>query len=238
MLEANLDHIDQETPDIWTFWFATEKPLDYIAGQYTELYLPHDGEDDRGHKRWFTLSSSPSDKLISITTKRARENGSSFKDKLFSLEPGSRVKLAEAMGDFVLPKDTSIPLVFVAGGIGITPFHSIFKYLSDSGEQRDIKFIYGVNSEDEIVFEESWKKIGVNTTIVVSNPSDEWGGQTGRISSELIMSLGQPGSKTLVYVSGPEPMTEALEKNLKTSGLKSDQLVLDFFPGYENSYSN
>jgi ferredoxin-NADP reductase len=136
------------------------------------------------------------------------------------------------MGDFVLPKLIQTPLVFVAGGIGITPFHSILEWLAGTNETRPIKLMYGVRSEDEIVFQDTFRKAGVEPQIVVSDPSPEWGGERGRLSAELILGLEQPSDETLVYLSGPEPMVQALAKELHKAGLKKSQLVSDEFPNY------
>jgi ferredoxin-NADP reductase len=140
--------------------------------------------------------------------------------------------MAEPMGDFVLPKLIQTPLVFVAGGIGITPFHSMLAWLAATNEQRPIKFLYGVHSEDEIIFQETFDKARIHPTIVVSDPSPAWGGERGQLSAELILGLEKPSDDTLIYVSGPEPMVEALEKDLKHTGVKKHRLVLDFFSGY------
>jgi len=67
---------------------------------------------------------------------------------------------------------------------------------------------------------------------VVGVPSATWGGERGELSAELIMGLMQPGEDTLVYVSGPEPMVEKLEKDLRRAGLRKEQFVGDFFPNY------
>jgi ferredoxin-NADP reductase len=236
-MRATFDHAEQETEHIWTFWFRTEKPLEYSAGQYTELYLPHENADDRGEKRWFTLSSAPGGELVSITTKHS-EPSSTFKDALFALQPGTNVDLAEAMGDFVLPKDASRPMVFVAGGIGLTPFHSIVSWLNDQGEKRDIKFLYSVRNESEIIFQDTFDAAEIVPTIVIAEPSSTWAGQTGRLNAEMILGLEKPADNALIYVSGPEPMTEALEAQLKAAGMREDQLVLDFFPNYTNDYAS
>ena len=232
-MKAIFDHSNEEANNIKTFWFKPERPMDFTAGQYTELMLRHDNPDDRGEKRWFTFSSAPGHELVSITTKYAGDDKSStFKKTLFQLQPGTEVHMAEAMGDFVLPKDASIPLVFVAGGIGVTPFHSMFTWLAEHNDRRAITFIYGVRSEDEIVFQPTFERAGIHATIVVSEPSDAWGGERGRISGEMILGLAQPTDKALIYMSGPEPMIEALEKDMQDHGVDKRQLVGDFFPGY------
>jgi ferredoxin-NADP reductase len=225
---------EPEADNIRTFHFQPEQPLRYTAGQYTELHIPHKNPDKRGTKRWFTLSSSPTDELLTITTKYAGDNkSSSFKKALFKLKPGTELHMADPMGDFVLPKLVQTPLVFVAGGIGITPFHSMLRWLSDTLEERPIKLLYGVRTEAEIVFEETFDTAGIKPTIVVRQPSDAWGGERGQLSAELILGLEKPSEDTLVYVSGPELMVQALSRDLHKAGLRKDQIVTDEFPNYD-----
>ena len=232
-MRVTFDHADQEAANIQTFWFKPEQPVDYTAGQFVELTLPHPRPDERGEKRWFTLSSAPGHELIGITTKLSPD-GSSYKQALQKLQPSDELQMSETMGDFVLPKYLTQPLVFIAGGIGITPFHSIFEWLAEHYEQRSIQFIYGVKSEDEIIFQDTLTKARQHATIVVGEPSETWGGERGQLSAELIIGLTKPSADSLVYLSGPEPMLETLEKDLLAHGLTKQQLVTDFFPGYSN----
>jgi ferredoxin-NADP reductase len=230
------DHKKPEAASISTFYFKPEKPVQYTAGQFIELRLPHENPDDRGQKRWFTLSSSPSEELISITTRFFGDEASSFKKALFALEPGAQLTISDPMGDFVLPKLIQTPLIFVAAGIGITPFHSILSWLADSDEQRPIKLLYAVHDEDQIIFQDTFDRAKQHATIVVSEPTAAWGGERGQLTADLVLGLEKPSDDTLVYVSGPEPFVEMLEKDLKKAGLRQDQLVLDFFPNYSKTY--
>lgn len=237
-MKVTLRDKKSEASNITTFFFEPPKKVGFVAGQFIEMTLPHDNPDERGTKHWFTLSSSPSSEFLTITTKFASGKSSTFKQALFGLEPGAEVEMNEPSGDFVLPKDSSRPLIFVAGGIGLTPFHSIMQWLADTGEKRDIKFLYSVRNESEIIFQDTVKAAGAEETIVVGEPSPNWQGETGRISAEQILEFRGPGKDGLIFVSGPEPMVEALEKNLLAAGVKKDELVLDYFPGYENDYSS
>lgn len=232
-MKAIFDHSTEESENTRTFWFKPEHELRYTAGQFTELTLPHAKPDDRGIKRWFTLSSPPGGDMVSITTKYAGAESSSFKKTLFKLETGQEVDIADAMGDFVLPKLTQTPIVFVAGGIGLTPMHSMAGWLTATGEQRDIRFLYAVTSEDDIVLQADIEKSGIKPVIVVSDPSPSWGGERGHLSAELILGIEKPSDDTLIYLSGPEPMLEALESDLLKHGVSQRQLVTDFFPGYK-----
>ena len=144
--------------------------------------------------------------------------------------------MSAPMGDFVLPKLLQTPLIFVATGIGITPFHSILSWLADTGEQRPIRLLYGVHSEDDIIFQDIFNRSGDRAhqpaTIVVSEPSPAWGGQRGHLTADLILGLEHPSPGTLIYLSGPESLVESLKKDLRKKGLKKHQLVLDLFPNY------
>jgi ferredoxin-NADP reductase len=231
-MKVVFDHAEDEAANIRTFYFRPEQPVLYTAGQYTELTIPHPHPDQRGIRHWFTLSSSPTDDLLTITTKFAADKGSSFKRALRKLQPGTELHVATPMGDFVLPKLVQTPLIFVAGGIGITPFHSILSWLAATRETRPIKLLYGVRSEDEIIFQETFDKAGRRATIMVSEPTAAWGGERGHLSAELILGLEKPAEDTLIYVSGPEPMVQALANDLHKAGIKKHQIVSDEFPNY------
>lgn len=231
-MKVVFSHKQAEAGTIYSFYFKPDRPLRYTAGQFTELTIQHEQPDDRGVRRWFTLSSSPTDTLLRITTRIEKTKRSTFKSALYNLEPGTEVQMADPMGDFVLPKIIQTPLIFVAGGIGITPFHSILSWLTEVNETRPIKLLYAVRTEDEIIFQDTFKKAGIHATIVVSQPSSAWGGERGRLSAELITGIEQPTEDTLIYVSGPEPLVESLESDFKKVGLRANQFVGDFFPGY------
>ena len=235
-MHITLDHVEDIAANIKTFWFKPDQKVRYLAGQFIEMTLPHQGMDDRGQKRWFTLSSSPTEALISITTKHAVEQVSTFKQTLFGLEPGAKVTISEPMGDFVLPKDLSIPLLFVAGGIGVTPLRSMTKYLLDTGEKRALHVIYGARSLEEVAFRDLFEAYGAKFDIVLSEQTSDWSGRTGRLTSELILDIAGNDPAKLLYVSGPEPMVETLESGLLKSGVDKNKLVLDFFPNYSAKY--
>lgn len=229
---VTLDHTEDIAPNIRTFWFKADQPVSYIAGQYIEMTLPHQGADKRGQKRWFTLSSSPSEPLLSVTTKHATDRVSTFKQTLFGLPTDSRVQLSEPMGDFVLPKDNTLPLIYVVGGIGVTPVRSMVKWLTDNHEKRSVHLIYGVRQLEEVVFRELFESYGAKLDIVLSEQMAGWSGRTGHLSSELILELAGDNADQLMYLSGPEPMVKQLEQDLLQKDVKREKLVVDAFPGY------
>ena len=220
-MQIQLDHTEATAHHITTFWFRPERDLRYDAGQFIELSIPHDNADDRGIRRWFTLSSSPTDSLIAITTKHA-EKPSTFKQQLFALKPGESIHMTESMGDFVLPKDASIPLVFVAGGIGVTPIHSMTKFIADTNQRRTTHLLYAAHDASEIAF----RKLLDSTIGVVDYRTD------GRVTTQDILNIIERYTAPLIYLSGPEEMTEILVAELKENGVPGSRLVTDYFPGY------
>src|SRR5688572_30121908 len=131
--------------DIWAFRFVPSQPLQWTAGQYIRIELPHVGADAEGTKRWFTVSSAPYEAIIQITT---RVTKSTFKKALHALPVGAEVQLLEQPhGDFIW-EDTKRPVVFVAGGIGVTPFRSILRQRSHEQSPLRVTLIYGSRTKD------------------------------------------------------------------------------------------
>ena len=206
------------TSEISSFCFAKPDGFMYTAGQFIELTLEGHG------KHWFTLSSSPLEHDLCITT---RQTDSAFKKALFGLQTGAAVEISQPMGDFVLPKLAQTPLVWVAGGIGITPFISQLKWLAETGEQRPIRLMWAVRSEDDIIFQEVMDAAQQHATIVVSEPTAAWGGERGHLTAEMVKALAELDQDTQIFISGPEPFVDTLKK-----GLPTKQVVTDAFPGY------
>ncbi len=216
----------------FSFWFKPLKNFEFLAGQFTQLHLPHQHMDDRGDKRWFTISSSPIDELVSITTKLFPDKQSSYKRTLSELAPGARLNFAEPMGDFVLPKDASIPLLFVAGGMGITPMHSIIKFLDDNHQARDIHLVYSVGIREELAWYDFFTSAKIRFTPIVNQPTGDWKDETGRLTSDRIMTWNSIKQHQFVYLAGPEIMVEQLVDELPNLGIDKSRLVTDYFPGY------
>lgn len=231
-MKVTLHHVEEEAPYIATFYFQPERPVSYEAGQYVELTLPHRDMDNRGDRRPFALSSAPSEPFISITNKFARHDGSSFKRALRQLQPGASLEMSTPRGSFILPEDATIPLIFIAGGIGITPFRSMAQSLIHAKQPRNVQLFYAATHEDEIMFQSTLEQAISHTTIIVSNPSPQWHGLQGRLSGDFIMQHADVRPDTLFYISGPESLVTVLQQNLERQGLKKDRFVVDPFTGY------
>ncbi|HET9946622.1 MAG TPA: RnfABCDGE type electron transport complex subunit D [Patescibacteria group bacterium] len=227
----------QVTPDLVDFVFPLNNSFRFTPGQYMEWTLPHSGVDSRGNRRYFTIASSPTESELHLGVKFYPE-GSSFKKNLLSLTSQQTVVGAALAGEFTLPKDSQKKLVFIAGGIGITPFRSMVKYLIDRNENRDMVLLYAVKQPQEAIYHEIFeegKKIGLKTIYTITDPASVpqgWTGQTGRVSKEMIMQTIPDYTERKFYLSGPHAMVNGYEAVLKDMGIKKGQIKIDFFPGF------
>ena len=230
-MRATLERTEIVAPNIVTYWFRPERPVRFDAGQFIELYLPHEQPDARGIWREFSLSSSPHEELIAFTTNFFNP-GSTYKQALKTLELGSVVTMKEPMGDFVLPKDPSIPLVFVAAGLGSAPYASIIKWLLGRGEQRRIQLIYSVGYPTDFVFYDLWKQYDLDFHPLVTRPDNTWKGHAGHLDVTKLLELIGPSDNKLIYLAGPQSFIEPFFNELLAAGIPRSQVLLDYYPGY------
>jgi glycine betaine catabolism B len=220
------------------FVFAPERKFSYKPGQYMEWTLPHNKTDARGNRRYFTMASSPTEPDLRIGVK-FYQNGSSYKQALLDMDRKTPMVASQIAGDFVLPKDKTKKLVFIAGGIGITPFRSMVKYLSDRGEVRSITLLYSARTAADIaykpVFEEARQTIGLNTIYALTGsqaPVTTPNSVAGQITAELIKQAIPDYGERVFYISGTNVMVKAMQAILTGLGVHHRQVKVDFFPGY------
>src|SRR3989344_3484472 len=211
--------------DTWTFYFEPLNKFKFIPGQYLEWTFPHKNSDSRGTRRYFTVSSAPEEEFTTITIKTTKK-GSSFKSELLKIAPEDQVATSGLYGEFTLPKDKNIPLAFVAGGIGVTPFRSMINHLLETGEKRDIVMFYSNNTHEHIAFRELFDKAkseGVKTIYVISKRGE-------RIDEKMIKEKLPDYNKRVFYISGSQSFVDTFKKLLSKMGVVN--IKTDFFPGY------
>jgi ferredoxin-NADP reductase/Na+-translocating ferredoxin:NAD+ oxidoreductase RnfD subunit len=145
--------------------FRPESPLRFLAGQYVELSLPHGGQDGRGARRMFSAASRPGAPELRIVTRWSRHS-SSFKKRLETLQPGEAIAGSSVGGDFLLPRKADVPLLWIAGGVGITPFASFADELAARAEHRDVVLVQVVHGEGDLLFAPLFDAAGVRVLVV------------------------------------------------------------------------
>jgi ferredoxin-NADP reductase len=209
--------------------------VDVRPGQYFWVELldsPH--EDERGLRRHITVVTSPTERGVLGLCTRLRD--SAFKKTLAELEPGDEVEVEQPKGDWALPVDTSPSYVFVAGGIGITPYHSMLCSIADTGEPYRVTLVYSNRDRESAPFLDElreYERTLPNFRLVLTMTDDPgWEGEARHIDAEMLRDhLGDLGSHTFL-VTGPPPMVEAVAGKLTAAGVPEEQVLPERFSGY------
>lgn len=230
---------DQLTADTYSFFFAKPNPQwSFIPGQYVRMTLSIDNPDIRGTARFFTISSSPLSKDYFVITTRIIQ--SSFKKTLVALTPKTQVRFFGPTGGFILKEEESSPHIFLAGGIGITPFHCMITYAAEKKLSIPLSLFVSFSKPEEIIFQKELEDIAknnVNIKIVytITRPEESsisWQGEVGRISPELIQKYTQDTTNALYYIAGPPHMVSAIVEMVKAMGVDITRIKKENFVGY------
>jgi glycine betaine catabolism B len=229
-------HVAADTID---FIFDPGQTLAYSPGQYIEMTLPHTHSDSRGDRRYFTLASSPTEEDIRLGVK-FYESGSSFKEAMLAMNRRSQSVIARVSGDFILPGDQRQKLAFIAGGIGVTPFRSMTKYMIDRRESRDVVLLYGASDWKHVayapVFEAAHRLFGMKTIYALSSQPPQsrvpYAYQPARVTEELICREVPDFQERIFYISGTHAMVADVKRMLRNLNVPTHHIKIDFFPGY------
>jgi ferredoxin-NADP reductase len=225
-MKFTLSRTKQEATDTVSFIFAPDQPLQWKAGQLLRYVLNHPNPDDRGVERFFSIASAPHEKHVMLTTRFAPKS-SSFKKALKNLKPGDAIEAHDLEGDFVVDHRKKT-FVFIAGGIGITPFRAILLDLEHNKKPLNVQLLYA-NRDNDFPYRKELEALRrrhpeFRIDYVVSPK---------RIDEKSIPQFVPDIKKPMLYVSGPEPMVESMNKALKKIGVPKGRIKNDFFPGYQ-----
>jgi ferredoxin-NADP reductase/nitrite reductase/ring-hydroxylating ferredoxin subunit len=240
--KQNNDHDNQVLED--------KTPFKYTAGQFAFFDIGGVYNDPKGPIRHFTISSSPTENFIMFST---RIRDSPYKQRLLTLEKGSKVKVRGPEGQFVLHEDYSKPAVFLSGGIGVTPFRSMLKYATD--KQLPIKIIMfdSNRNRSNILFRrefDDWVNRNKNLKIIytISEEGDQehgqqsssaakndWKGEYGRIDKAMILKYVDNNilDSSIFYICGPPSMLKAMQSLLQEElEIPNERIKVEEFTGY------
>lgn len=243
-LVLRLKNIEKLNDEVFEYSFEKIYPgntIKFTPGQYAEWSLPHNNSDDRGMRRYLTISSAPNTD-ISFATRFPAGVVSSWKESLKKLSIGDKMFATQFGGDFVLPTDESKKIVWIAGGIGITPFISQIRgILATNGTSRDITLFYCIRSKKDTAFmpllKEAVEKIGLKLIYVVGDKVDQApvlgieNIEHGYMSTEILEKYIS-GTEYEYFISGPNIMVDMVKNILKTKGVSGGKIHTDYFPGF------
>ena len=233
-IRLKIDDVQEIGPNIHEVVTTPLVPFSFSPGQYLELSLPHKKQDQKGMRRIFSIASAPGESTVRFGITHGNTM-SSFKKALLESK-GKTIRTTLLGGDFLLPDDPQTPLLFMAGGIGITPFRSMLADLSLRAEKRDIVLFYGANTIDSIVFQDvldqAEKTSGLTVIPILASPPEGWRGETGFVRTTLLARYAPDFRERTIFISGPPVMVDTLKKDLKHMGVSRKQIITDHFSGY------
>jgi ferredoxin-NADP reductase len=212
------------------------REVDFLPGQYFWVELldpPYD--DEKGPRRHISVVTSPTERGVLGLCTRLRD--SAFKRSLVELPIGAEVEVEEPKGSFVLPEETDRPYVFVAGGIGITVFRSMLRYIADKGLPHRVTLVYSNHDRESAAFLDELQELergNPNFRLVATMTKDPaWEGETRRIDAGLLRDHLEEDLTAYTYlVAGPPAMVDAMVEMLKSAGVPEEQISSDGFSGY------
>jgi ferredoxin-NADP reductase len=223
-VEATCSDIRRESWNVKTFRFRVANPehgFEFEAGQYVTLGLEIGGETVY---RCYTVSCAPENRgpgEFEITVKHLPDGrASAWLHQSLRVDAG--IQVSRATGDFVLPHGSSEPLLFIAGGVGITPLMSIARHLHAQRKVADIQFLQFARTPDDILFRDELIEMGAASAGIVphffASRASNSDCQAGRLCTELLDRI-VPGWKTrTVLCCGPDSFMADMQEAFASSG--------------------
>jgi predicted ferric reductase len=216
----------QETHDTWSLYFEGRR-VDYEPGQFLILWLIRDGRVSAPHP--FTVSSSPTWEKLAISVKAVGDFTATIGDTRIS----DRAYVDAPYGAFSFLKHDAQNLIFIAGGIGITPFISMLRYMVDRGLERNVLLIWGNKTERDIAFrgelEEMVAAIPALRVVHVMSNQGDWPGDRGYVDGELLRKYTSTIEDPQIFVCGPPVMMVKVIQALRELGVPKGRIHYERF---------
>jgi ferredoxin-NADP reductase len=210
--------------------------VDFRAGQYFWLTLldpPYD--DEKGPRRHISVATSPNERGALGLATRLRDTA--FKRSLAELPVGIEVDVEHPKGEFVLPSETDLPYVFIAGGIGITVFRSMLLYIAEEDLAHRVTLVYSNRDRESAAFLDELTELArdhENIDLVLTMTADEgWDGESRIVGPELLRDhLDGDLAGYRYLLAGPPAMVEAVTGSLQQAGIPDEHIRPERFSGY------
>jgi ferredoxin-NADP reductase len=223
-----------------TMAFHFEKPsgFDFKAGQFADVTLTDPAETDaEGNTRTFSIASPPFENELVFTT---RMRDTAFKRSLKKVPLATEVRIGSAAGSFTLHKNPAKPAVFLAGGIGITPFLSIVRQSDHDRLPHTLYLLYSNRRPEDAAFLNTLQTLEATnpnfhlicTMTEMSKSKKEWKGETVLIDNEMLSRYLTTLHGPIYYIAGPPAMVAGMRKMLVSAGVDEDDIRTEDFAGY------
>ncbi len=236
--ETKLSASETVAEGTMAFHFARPADFKFQAGQSMNVSLIDPPETDhKGNSRSFSLVSAPYETELVIAT---RIRDTAFKRSLKAMPAGGRIHLRGPAGNFTLDRADARPAVFLAGGIGVTPFMSMSRQAAHDRLARDIWLFYSNRRPEDAAFLEELAALPrrnpryrfVGTMVEMAKSSRPWSGETGFLDRAMLERHLKDLAASIYYIAGPPGLVEAMQKMLVDAGVKDEAIRTDEFFGY------
>lgn len=236
--EARLIRRETVAEDTMAFYFARPPGFRHQAGQSLLMTLINPPETDgEGNSRTFTIASAPHEPDLMIAT---RVRDTAFKRVLKGAPAGTKVRIDGPHGELVLHNDAARPAVFLAGGIGITPFLSMARRAARQRLPHRIFLFYANRRPEDAAFLaelQDMERLNPNFHLVATmtgpgGSAQRWQGETGFIRRGMLARHLTGISRPIYYLAGPPAMTGAMRKMLEGLCVGSEAIRFEDFYGY------
>lgn len=220
------------------FSFAKPAGFDFKPGQSADLTLLNPAETDaEGNVRTFSIVSAPSEDDLTFAT---RMRDTAFKHVLRDMAPGTEIKLEGPMGSFNLHKNAAKPAVFLAGGIGITPFMSMAREAARQQDPHQISLFYSNRRPEDTAFMDELPTLEkqnsrfhlIATMVEMDKSTQPWNGERGFIDAAMLKRHLPGLNGPIYYIAGPPGMVAAMRDMLAKAGVDEDDIRTEDFAGY------
>ena len=165
-----------------------------------------------------------------------RLRDTAFKRTLAALQVGDEVQVEEPKGSFLLPEATDVPYVFVAGGIGITVFRSMLRFIRDERLPYEVTLVYSNRDRASTPFLDELAELereipGLRVVLTMTDDRG-WEGETRRIDPGVLRDHVGDLARPVFLVAGPPAMAEGVSEALKADGVPEERVLADKFSGY------
>ncbi len=215
--------------------FQLPEEIKFIPGQFFFLKLlnpPYN--DDKGPERHFSIVNSPSEK--GILTMATRMGESALKRSLAELPEETQVEIGNINGSFQLPGVNGNPIVFMAAGIGITPFISMLRYIKKNNLDYELTLLYANRNSSSTAYLRELKdmeKSMDNFHLVLSMTDDpDWEGEKRKFTPEMIKEHISDPQTSIFMVAGPPGMVKAASESLSELSISPNNIITENFSGY------
>jgi ferredoxin-NADP reductase len=236
--DTNLASSESVAEGTMAFHFKKPAEFKFTAGQSMNVSLVDPPETDaKGNARTFSIVSAPHESELVIAT---RMRDTAFKRVLKAMPAGGRVSLRGPAGTFTLDPGDLRPAVFLAGGIGITPFVSMLRNAVHSKLARDLWLFYSNRRPEDAAFLDELAAVPkgnarcrfVGTMVEMDKSSRSWNGERGFLDRAMLARHLKGLSTNVYYIAGPPGLVEAMQKMLIGAGVAQDAIRTDEFFGY------